>query len=163
MPAKLNPFPDGIPDTDECLIWPGMKEKAGYGRWYVGSLKKKAHRVIYCQHHGIQLSDIEGQIIRHTCDNRPCVNPKHLVLGTQKENISDMYARGRQQDNRGIKHHQAKLTDREVLEISDMCRSCAMTQKEIGAIYGVSQKAIWCIANKTKWKHLFEGGIKNAI
>lgn len=162
MPAKLNPFPGGIPDTDECLVWPGMKEKAGYGRWYVGSLKKKAHRVIYCQHHGIQLSDIEGRVLRHTCDNRPCVNPKHLVLGTQKENISDMYLRGRQQDNRGIKHHQAKLSDREVLEISDVCAAGAMTQKEIGKAYGVSQKAIWCIANKTKWKHLFEGEIKNA-
>lgn len=163
MPAKLNPFPDGIPNTDDCLIWQGMKEKSGYGRWYVGNLKKKAHRVIYCQHHGIALSDIDGVILRHTCDNPPCVNPRHLVPGTQKQNVSDMYSRGRQQDNRGTKHHQAKLTDREVLEISAACSKGDQTQREIANRYEVSQKAVWCIANRTKWKHLFDGVTKDAV
>lgn len=152
MPAKLNPFPNGIPDTDQCLIWPGMKEKAGYGRWYVGSLKKKAHRVIYCQHHGISLESIEGLVLRHTCDNRPCVNPKHLLLGTQKDNVADMHERNRQGDFGGEKHAMSKLTEIQVLEIFAACKERKMSHRALARMYGVNQRTIWRIAHKKGWK-----------
>ena len=153
MPAKLNPFPNGIPETDECIVWQWTLDGEGYGRWYINGVAKRAHRVVYCIHNDLELIEIDGLVIRHTCDNHPCVNPRHLLIGTPKDNVADMYSRGRQQDNRGVKHHQAKLTESQVLEIFKLSQE-GIKQRVIAENYGVSQKCIWSIANKVKWKHL---------
>ena len=54
-----------------------------------------AHRIAYILHHDIALADIDGLDILHSCDNPPCVNPAHLLLGTQKTNTRDMANKGR--------------------------------------------------------------------
>lgn len=69
-----------------------MKGK-GYGVFGVGQSTKLAHRAAYEVHHGVTLSS--GQVVRHSCDNPPCCNPAHLILGTQLDNIRDMDERGR--------------------------------------------------------------------
>lgn len=68
----------------------------GYGvAWFAGKYIG-AHRLAYCQHHGLIPADIAGQVVRHRCDNRACVNPHHLELGTHADNMQDMVDRGRQ-------------------------------------------------------------------
>ena len=82
---------------DDCWEWITCKDKYGYGRIaYTVSYKNKkvltTHRVSWMLANG----DIpEGMCICHTCDNPSCVNPNHLWLGTQKENVNDMVAKGR--------------------------------------------------------------------
>lgn len=68
------------------------------------------HRIVYCAVNGLSLATIRGKVVRHTCDNRRCVNPQHLVIGTHKENTADMYARGRNIQVRGVDHPMSKLT-----------------------------------------------------
>ncbi len=53
------------------------------------------HRKVYCDHNGLQLSDIAGKVIRHTCDNPRCINPAHLVIGTRADNNRDRSERNR--------------------------------------------------------------------
>jgi hypothetical protein len=74
---------------DECWEWPGHRSVHGnYGR--IGDAR--AHRVVYERYVG----PIPGRLqVRHTCDNPPCVNPRHLLLGTVADNMADRSARGR--------------------------------------------------------------------
>ena len=72
----------------ECIEWTGARSAAGYGR--LGT--KYAHRVAYEKAHG---PIARGMVVRHRCDNPPCVNPAHLELGTQADNMRDMAVRGR--------------------------------------------------------------------
>ena len=74
--------------------------KGGYGytkRAWGGKPKRtvKLHRAVYCDYHGLSLDYIEGMVVRHICDNPRCINPLHLMLGTQQDNIDDMMERGR--------------------------------------------------------------------
>ena len=78
--------------ADECWPWNGVCDQHGYGRIHFMSSKVKAHRVSYEMMNG-PIPD--GLLVRHTCDNPNCVNPKHLCVGTQKDNMRDASDRGR--------------------------------------------------------------------
>lgn len=82
-------------DDRECWLWKGAKTGNGYGNFSVQELSSKvpAHRVSYCLSTG-DYPDA-GLVVRHKCDNPLCVNPRHLEIGTQADNMNDMIKRGR--------------------------------------------------------------------
>ena len=83
---------------DECWPWQGATIR-GYGHSHANYVHYYAHRRSYEMHHG---PIPEGMVVRHRCDNPPCVNPAHLQVGTQVDNINDMIDRGRAHwQNRG--------------------------------------------------------------
>ncbi|UVX31200.1 HNH endonuclease [Klebsiella phage VLCpiA1b] len=71
----------------------------GYGSARYPTLKVggsvRMHRAEYCLANGLTLEDIAGLVVMHTCDNPRCINPEHLVLGTQRDNMLDMRNKGR--------------------------------------------------------------------
>jgi hypothetical protein len=92
----------------------------------------------------------------HTCDNPICINPDHLVLGTNKYNSKDMVRKGRQSHIgspglKGEEHHQAKLTEDQVLEIIN---DTQLNQKQLSIKFNISQQVISKIRNGKAWKHL---------
>lgn len=94
---------------DECWPWTGWTTSQGYGVIGLGGRDEKAHRAAWIVTRG---PIPRGLVIRHTCDNPPCVNPTHLLLGTQLDNIRDRVERGRSaktnESIRGDRHWSAR-------------------------------------------------------
>ena len=103
------------------------------------------HRLAYAEHHGLTLADIEGRVVRHTCDNPACHNPEHLLIGTQSDNMKDMYTRGRQHHSyTGVpneKHGMCVLDNTQVLEIRELAEA-GVPRKELRERYGMSKSQI---------------------
>lgn len=96
MQSALERFNAKVLKTDTCWLWQGTKAK-GYGRLNIDGKRVYAHRFSYSVSKGILEP---SQVIMHTCDNPSCVNPDHLVQGTQKDNVLDMINKGRQTHGR---------------------------------------------------------------
>lgn len=124
----------------------------GYGVKKFNRKTVRSHRLAYCQEKMISLEAISGKIVMHLCDNRLCVNPKHLKLGTHAENCADKVQKGRQA--RGEKGGNAKLKDAEVHEIISMIKA-GDSNNSIAKAYGVSLMCISRIRAKKTWRHLW--------
>jgi len=83
----------------------------------------------------------------HTCDNKVCVNPAHLVVGTNKQNVKDAYKRGLATPQAGQRSKNAKLTDKQAVEIRTAYHSKTHNQYELATMYGVCQRTINKIVN----------------
>jgi len=142
--------------TDACIEWTGTIGTGGYGlvaRKQYGK-QYKAHRVAYCEHHGITLDAIKGWHVLHACDNPPCVNPNHLSLGTDKDNSDDKLRKCRQA--RGESSGQAVLTEAIVREIRDVFipHSRKFGARALARKYGVSHQEVSDVANRKRWGHI---------
>ncbi len=131
-----------------CWEWQGARSDTGYGCFYDGRAYH-AHRYSWMQERGqIPL----GILVLHTCDNRACVNPAHLFLGTHLDNSRDMVDKGRQVAPRpaGESHGESKLTDSAVREI----RSSPLTGRALAAQFGVSESAVSLVRRGKSWTHV---------
>lgn len=150
---------DSLPHP--CLGWEGAFGNHGYGvtRLNKGMRKTLAHRMVYCVEHGIDLSDIEGRVVRHRCDNPPCVQSSHLRLGTQADNMRDMYSKGRHSIEgkaKGEGHHKSKLTEEDVKCIRDTFVSRCKTNglSALARRYDVYPSTIQSIVKRKIWRHI---------
>jgi hypothetical protein len=138
-------------DPCGCWTWLGTKGRYGYGMFSIRKGKLRlAHRISYQLAHG---EIPTGKVICHHCDNPPCVNPAHLFLGTQADNLADMFRKGRgvlPPVHVGTKNRHAKLTEQQVLAIRNDTRLRRVVAKE----YGVSDTLICWIISRKIWKHL---------
>jgi len=86
-------FQKRIQFTDTCWLWTGAVINNGYGQFRVNRKTIVAHRVAYDLYRG---NIPKGKLVLHSCDNPPCVNPAHLFLGTQSDNVVDSIKKNRQ-------------------------------------------------------------------
>lgn len=138
-------------EPDACWNWPGTIATSGYGSFGAERLSLYAHRASYELHHGTTIP--KGLFVCHHCDNKVCVNPGHLFLGTHAENIRDAASKGLLIGNRltrGEAHHKSKLTEEKVREI----RRSTATHRELSARYGVRTNMIYRIRARIAWKHV---------
>lgn len=136
------------PDSSTgCVQWVGNKNRSGYGLIQINGKGWAAHRLAWVNARG---SIPQGMYVCHTCDNRLCINPAHLFLGTAKTNSDDMIAKGRKVVVRGEQAGTAKLSESEARAILADERP----HKEIAAQYGVTHSAISMIKSGRNWPHI---------
>lgn len=137
----------------DCWEWEAARNSDGYGNYteYVGGKQtyKKAHRVSYEEAKG---AIPKGMNILHSCDNPPCVNPRHLRAGTQVENILDMKRKGRAPSYKAEKNPRTKLTWDDVRSIREGYKEGIVTRKTLGELYGITESSIGRILGHHTWK-----------
>lgn len=139
----------------ECIEWAGAHTQEGYGQKRHNGKTAYSHRLAYCKHKAIDLSEIDGLIIRHDCDNPRCVNPEHMQTGTRTDNARDKVSRGRHLLNiqRGEQCHRAKLTKLQVEDIRKNCipGSRSQGQSSFARKYGITSGAVCRIYRGKQW------------
>lgn len=131
-----------------CWEWTAACFHNGYGKFRDGTKIRSAHRVAY----EIYCGSIGSSTVCHRCDNPLCVNPNHLFLGTQKDNVSDMISKGRQAVGERFSSH--KLTPSGVREIRERYNAGGVTQQALAEEFGVDQKLISRVVRRLSWKHV---------
>ena len=147
----------------ECRFWIGGYVPAGYGVISVNGRQTYTHRAAWIDKYG-QIPD--GLQVLHMCDVPACINPEHLFLGSQSENIQDMLRKGRgnyKNRARGERHHWhggghkgenhpgSKLSQADVNAIRSSYASGATTQVELARRYGVGQSLVSLIVRRKSW------------
>lgn len=137
-----------VQKQDRCWEWAGVGRVAGYGRLRVsGGNKVLAHRFSWELHRG---TIPDGLFVCHHCDNRLCVRPEHLFLGTAQDNVDDMMAKGRGVESRGEANGNSKLTRAQVEDIR-MRRARGEKRIDLAREFGVRPENVSLITAKKIW------------
>ena len=142
-----------ITSRHECWEWQASLWSTGYGRFHIRGKPWKAHRAAWLFLHG----DIpDGLCVLHKCDNRKCVNPHHLWLGTIADNDRDRDAKGRHHhpSHIGERNPRAKLSANDVREIRRRHAAGLDSLRALGNEFDVPFTHISRIVNRKAWSHI---------
>ena len=129
---KLTDFWSYVEKSEGCWHWTAQRTNKGYGRYTFNGKPWGAHRVAFALGKDTALPGIV--FICHRCDNRQCVRPDHLFLGTIQDNNEDMKAKGRGRGPKALANGRGKLSDQDIADI----RASALRQVDLCRMYGVS-------------------------
>lgn len=136
-----------VKKTSSCWIWTAGLFPNGYGSISINDKTFKVSRIVY----ELAFGKFDKKLlVLHKCDNKKCVNPKHLFIGTHKNNMEDMTRKGRQ--NKGEDRPQSKLKKSQVLFIRK--NYSKYSQQELANKFKVSRRLIHNIINLKAWKHI---------
>lgn len=132
---------------DQCWQWKASTFPNGYGQFQFEGRPHGAHRVSYT----LYKEEIpKGFLVCHTCDNVQCVNPDHLFLGTEADNMQDKTKKGRAYTPPGEKNGSSKLSNDDIREI----RNSSLNNHDLAKKFGVVADHIQRIKTRKVWKHL---------
>ena len=142
----------------DCWEWMSTLDTKGYGRMIVKRRQVSAHRFSWELHKG---SIPKGLHVCHHCDNPRCVNPTHLFLGTQQDNMDDMNRKNRGRHPLGGVHivrpsstYRCKLSEALVGEIRERYTQGNISMRTLAHEYGVSKSAITSVVTRRTWRHI---------
>lgn len=140
-----------------CLEWQGARQPRGYGQVIIGGKAWLVHRyIVYCKITDVLERNrflVDNTVVRHSCDNPPCINWDHLIPGTQGENLQDAYDRGHR-NAKGENNAFSKITGLTVIAIRQQYGDGIVTQKQLAAKYGISQAHVSLIVRREGWQHV---------
>lgn len=138
-----------VKGEDDCWEWTGWRHPQGHGQIGLGinGALVYTHRAAWMLAYG---PIPEGMYVCHKCDNPPCCNPKHLFLGTPKDNVQDMLEKRRH--SHGDKHA-SKLSKDRVVAIKALLAE-GRTQQSIADEFNISRSMVGLIGSGHRWKYL---------
>lgn len=132
-----------------CWNWQGWLDRGGYGYVCYKNRDINIHRFFYAWCCG---AIPKGKIVRHTCNNRKCVNPEHLILGTMWDNSQDMINSGNSLT--GERNPNSALTEKAILEMAELYKTGCVSLKDISEEYKVSPGVVQAALSGSTWKYL---------
>lgn len=136
-----------------CWLWTGPTNYKGYGYGSFEGVRFSVHRMSYIIHKG---TIPKGMLVCHNCDQRSCLNPEHLFIGTAQDNTDDMMRKGRHrmiESDLGEKNRFSKLKNDDVIEIRRLGK-LGYKANTIAPIFNVTPRNINDILSGSTWKHL---------
>lgn len=136
----------------DCWEWRAARHRYGYGKLTAGGRTYSAHRVAYGYANGTAPGSL---LIRHSCDNPPCVNPAHLIPGTSADNTRDMFDRGRHGRPAAIgeRNSHAKLTAADVIRVRERF-AAGETIRALAVEHCMNVSVVSEIVNGKRWAHV---------
>ena len=120
----------------DCIEWTGALTPDGYPRrLYRGNANQRWHRVVCAEANGLDVDDLIGKVVRHTCDNPLCINPEHLRIGCIRDNMMDRDRRDR--------HGRAKLTLAQAKVLVAELDSGLYSAEQLASLYDVSRSTVY--------------------
>ena len=139
-----------LSDTDGCITGPFKRTQDGYARIHFAGKMRRVTRLICGALAAREL--LPDEVAMHSCDNPPCINPKHLRIGSHADNQRDSVEKGRKAHGAG--HGRATLRDDEVLTMRALYAQGGWTQEGLAKRFGVSKSAVKHILRRRHWRHL---------
>lgn len=136
---------------DDCWEWTRAMTQLGYGVVRMDGRNFFVHRIAFFLTHGPFPNALK---ICHKCDNPKCCNPDHLFLGTQADNLHDMFRKDRRPAAKGVGTAAAKLNDAIVREIRERYAKGGVTHRKLASEYGIAYSGIFGIVNRITWAHV---------
>ena len=140
-----------VDKTQSCWLWMAGRTSTGYGhmgRPRYSKRTQRAHRISWMLHYGEIPSGLD---VCHHCDNRLCIRPNHLFLGTRQDNMKDAARKGRVFRPRGAHSGKSKLTESAVLDMRRRFSHTIESAARLGAEYGVSKHTALAAIYGTTW------------
>lgn len=147
---RLTKFWGRVDKTPTCWNWVGACLPKGYGMVGMGKRVYRVHRIAYYYFHKVDPLDND---VLHTCDNPKCVNPSHLFLGTNLDNIKDKMNKGRYNHIKGSQMGNATLSE-DLVKLIKQYLAQGYTQTSIAKAFLVTKQTIWKIAHNEAWTHV---------
>lgn len=137
-------------DGSGCRVWHGSTDgRMGYGKLTWGGRYQFAHRLSWEDANGRTVP--VGLVVKHACDNPRCINPEHLSIGTQAENVAEQFARGRARRMRGSAHVLSRLSPEDIRAIRTRA-AAGERQADLGREFGLSQPGVSRIILRRSYK-----------
>lgn len=153
-PKRLDLFWSKVRKEEACWVWTRLCNAGGYGLFWNGRRSMVAHRWAWIATNG---PIPEGMFVCHHCDNRKCVRPDHLFLGTPADNTADMMTKNRVA--RGERASMARLTADNVRLIRERAALKTETYAELAREFGVNSSTVRNAVLGIQWQHVDTGDV----